>query len=200
MGGGEEESVAGSRRAVLEVVEEKAAMMCRSEQLVCWSLARGIDPAMEPAAYSVLSASRMLGPCRVTDLAATLGMSLPAVSGHVAVLMRLGLVERSDPVDDERSRPVVLTAEGTRRIDDARTGRRRSFRRQLEGWDPADVADLAGLLSRFNQAYLTAELPAPARSRPSGPPAAHRPPPLRAATAATAATAGPPGTRTPPTG
>jgi DNA-binding MarR family transcriptional regulator len=161
MDGGVDPTVPGSRDSVLDGVQERAATMCRSEQLVCWSLARGIDPAMEPAAYGVLSASRTLGPCRVTDLAAVLGMSLPAVSGHVAVLVRLGLVERSAPVDDERSRPVRLTAEGVRRVDAARAVRRRSFRRQLEGWEPADVVELAGLLSRFNDAYLTAELPVP---------------------------------------
>lgn len=175
MGGGEDSRVAASRRAVLDIVEDNAAVMCRSEQLVCWSLARAIDPAMEPAAYSVLSASRTLGPCRVTDLAATLGMGLPAVSGHVAVLARLGLVERSEPVDDERSRPVTSTAEGERRVDEAREGRRRSFRRQLEGWDPADVVELANLLSRFNEAYLRAVLPDPAPSWPAVTPVAPRP-------------------------
>ncbi|MBG6224600.1 DNA-binding MarR family transcriptional regulator [Arthrobacter sp. CAN_A2] len=142
------------RRAVLDVVEGTAAAMCRSEQLVCWTLARRIDPAMEPAAYSLLCAVRMAGSCRVTDLAATLGMSTSAVSGHVAALRRLGLVERGATLDDERSHPVRLTPEGLRRIDEARAGRRRSFLRQLEGWSRTDVVDLADLLTRFNASYL----------------------------------------------
>jgi len=144
----------GGRGAVLDVVEDTATAMCRSEQRVCRSLARGIDPAMEPAAYSVLCAVRMAGSCRVTDLAANLGMSAPAVSGHVAALQRLGLVERGAARDDERSHPVSLTPEGLRRIDEARADRRRSFRRQLEGWSRTDVVDLAGLLTRFNAAYV----------------------------------------------
>ncbi len=147
------------RPAVLDVVEENAAAMCRSEQRVCWTLARGVDPAMEPAAYSVLSAIRMLGDSRVTDLASTLGMSKPAVSGHVAALELLGLVERGEASDDERSYPVALTAEGLRRIDHARGGRRRRFRRQLEGWEQADVVELVRLLARFNTAYLAADVP-----------------------------------------
>lgn len=157
--GGHGSSATSPRRAVLDVVEEKAAAMCRNEQLVCWTLARGIDPAMEPGAYSVLSAVRVLGSARVTDLAATLGMGKPAVSGHVAALQRLGLVERGNPGDDERSHPVALTEEGTRRVDRARERRRTHFRRQLEGWEPADVVELVGLLSRFNAAYLGAEVP-----------------------------------------
>ncbi|MHA7208785.1 MarR family winged helix-turn-helix transcriptional regulator [Arthrobacter sp. MDT1-65] len=148
-----------TRRAALDDVEQEAALICRSEQRVCRAVARTIDPAMEPAAYSVLAAARMLGPCRVTDLAVTLGMGTPWVSGHVAALQRLGLVERGAAGGDERSRPVVLTAEGARRIDDARQRRRRSFRRRLEAWDAADVVELVGLLSRFNAAYLTAQLP-----------------------------------------
>lgn len=158
-----------ARRAALDVVEEKAAAMCRSEQQVCWALARGIDAAMEPAAYSVLAAVRMLGPCRVTDLAASLGMGKPAVSGHVAALHRLGLLERGMTDDDERSRPVVLTDEGHRRVDAARARRRRDFRRQLEGWDQVDVVDLVALLSRFNAAYLAAELPERLERPASGP-------------------------------
>ncbi len=144
----------GERHAALDVVEDTAASMCRSEQRVCWALARGIDPAMEPAAYSLLCAVRLAGSCRVTDLAATLGMSASAVSGHVAALRRLGLVERGAPLDDERSHPVRLTPEGLRRIDEARADRRRHFRRQLEGWSRTDVVDLVGLLTRFNAAYL----------------------------------------------
>ncbi|MHA7240040.1 MarR family winged helix-turn-helix transcriptional regulator [Arthrobacter sp. TMS1-12-1] len=144
----------GGRGAALDVVEDGAASMCRSEQRVCWALARAIDPAMEPAAYSVLCAVRIAGSCRVTDLAANLGMSASAVSGHVTALQRLGLVERGAARDDERSHPVSLTPEGLRRIDEARARRRRSFRRQLEGWNRTDVVDLAGLLTRFNAAYL----------------------------------------------
>ncbi|MDQ0735917.1 MarR family winged helix-turn-helix transcriptional regulator [Arthrobacter agilis] len=148
-----------ARHAALDVVEERAAAMCRSEQRVCRILARRIDPAMEPAAYSVLTAARMLGPCRVTDLATTLGMGTPGVSGHVAALQRLGLVERGPTGGDERSHPVVLTQEGARRIDEARLGRRQAFRRQLDGWAAADVVELVGLLARFNAAYLAAEVP-----------------------------------------
>ncbi|MEG9249195.1 MarR family winged helix-turn-helix transcriptional regulator [Arthrobacter sp. Soc17.1.1.1] len=159
------------RRALLDAVEDRAGLMCRSEQRVCRILARRIDPAMEPAAYSVLAAARMLGPCRVTDLAASLGMGNPGVSGHVAALQRLGLVERGPSDGDDRSHPVVLTAEGARRIDEARLSRRRSFRRQLQGWDPADVVELAGLLSRFSAAYLAAREPAAEVPDPRG---AHR--------------------------
>lgn len=133
--------------------------MCRSEQRVCWALARGVDPGMEPAAYSVLSAVRLLGRSRITDLAGTLGMSKPAVSGHVATLQRLGLVERGDTGDDERSQPVTLTDEGIRRVDRAREDRRLHFRRQLSGWDPADIVELVGLLARFNASYLSAGIP-----------------------------------------
>ncbi|WP_394248204.1 MarR family winged helix-turn-helix transcriptional regulator [Arthrobacter pityocampae] len=141
------------RLAALDAVEDTAASMCRSEQRVCRALARGIDPAMEPAAYSVLCAVRLAGSCRVTDLAVILGMRTSAVSGHVASLQRLGLVERGAALDDERSRPVRLTPEGLRRLDEARACRRRGFRQQLEGWSRADVVDLAELLTRFNAAY-----------------------------------------------
>lgn len=141
------------RLAALDAVEDTAASMCRSEQRVCRALARSIDPAMEPAAYSVLCAVRLAGSCRVTDLAAVLGLRISAVSGHVASLQRLGLVERGAALDDERSRPVRLTPEGLRRLDEARARRRRGFRRQLEGWSRADVVDLAELLRRLDAAY-----------------------------------------------
>lgn len=157
MEGRDERAGSDSRRAVLDAVEERAAAMCRSEQLVCRALARCIDPGMEPAAYSVLIAVRMARACRVTDLAATLGMSKSAVSGHVAALQRLGLVERGRTGDDERSHPVALTEEGMLRVERARAARRQAFRRQLGGWEPADVVDLVDLLSRFNAAYLGAE-------------------------------------------
>ncbi|WDF32774.1 MarR family transcriptional regulator [Arthrobacter agilis] len=147
------------RDTVLGALEESAAAMCRNEQRVCWTLARGVSAAMEPGAYSVLAAARRLGPCRVTDLAVTLGMSASAISGHVAALAGLGFVGRVDAVEDERSRRVTLTDDGRRRVDGAQTGRRTYFRAQLRGWTTVEIVELADLLARFNEAYLMAEFP-----------------------------------------
>jgi DNA-binding MarR family transcriptional regulator len=46
---------------------------------------------------------------------------------------------------------LVVTDEGRKRIVDARNGRRRLLREQLDRWPPEEVATLAKLLGRYNQ-------------------------------------------------
>ena len=65
-------------------------------------------------------------PRTVSEVAACIGLSLPATSQMVDKLVRLGLARRYDSSADRRARNVIVTAKGAglvRRIADARAAR-----------------------------------------------------------------------------
>ena len=69
----------------------------------------------------------------------------------MALLERVGLVAREPDPHDGRAQRLVVTDEGRKRIEDARNGRRRLLREQLDQWPADEVATLARLLGRYNQ-------------------------------------------------
>jgi len=69
-------------------------------------------PAMRPAYGYVLVTAQAPEPCRVTDLAAVLGVTKQAASQVVDAMTELDLVRREPDPTDARARVVVLTERG----------------------------------------------------------------------------------------
>jgi DNA-binding MarR family transcriptional regulator len=127
------------------------------ERLV--GLIRSLSPpsGLSLTATLTLTTLERSGPCRLTSLAASQGVTQPAMTQLIARLREAGLVERAADPGDGRIVQIRITADGR-----ALVARRRAVRAErLAGW--------LAQLSPEEQAALAAALPvieALARSRP----------------------------------
>lgn len=104
------------------------------------------------------------GDQRCSALASQAGVDVSVVSRQLAVLERLGFVERRPDPQDGRASLLRLTADGARALDAARDLRAEWSLTALAGWDESDARALSDLLDRLVADLATAGLPAPARS------------------------------------
>ncbi len=131
-------------------LERELVVLVRRARATAGSLAREISPDLEPTTYALLVRIADAGTTRARDLAAYFGVDKAAVSRQVTTLERLGFLARQRDPQDARAHRLQLTEAGARRLEEVRAARRERVRRQLGSWDPADVAQFAALLARFN--------------------------------------------------
>ena len=105
---------------------------------------------IEVAGTAVLSRLELLGPSRLTDLAAALGLDPSSVSRQVAAVERSGWVTREPDPDDRRASRLLLTDAGADLVRRLRTHRAAILARLTPGWTDADLDRLADLLHRLN--------------------------------------------------
>jgi DNA-binding MarR family transcriptional regulator len=91
----------------------------------------------------------VLGPLRLTGLAAALDLDASTVSRQVRHLEDRGLVERTGDPDDGRACRIALSDEGRTRLDRGARRRRDFVGGLLESWDPAEREQLRVLLTRL---------------------------------------------------
>ncbi len=132
-------------------VERELAVLLRRARAWSRDVATEVHPDLQPAAYALLARVDEVGSVRASDLGTYFGIDKGAISRQVALLERVGLVIREPDPDDGRAQRLVVTDEGRKRIEDARNGRRRLVREQLDQWPAEDVATLARLLGRYNR-------------------------------------------------
>jgi DNA-binding MarR family transcriptional regulator len=132
-------------------VERELAVLLRRARAWNREVATEVHPDLQPTAYALLSRVDELGSVRASDLCDYFGIDKGAVSRQVGLLERVGLVRREPDPDDGRAQRLVVTDDGTKRLTQAREGRRRLVREQLDRWPDADVGTLATLLGRFNR-------------------------------------------------
>jgi DNA-binding MarR family transcriptional regulator len=132
-------------------VERELAVLLRRARAWNRDVATEVHPDLQPTAYALLSRVDELGSVRASDLCDYFGIDKGAVSRQVGLLERVGLVRREPDPDDGRAQRLVVTDDGTKRLTQAREGRRRLVREQLDRWPDADVGTLATLLGRFNR-------------------------------------------------
>ena len=90
------------------------------------------------------------GPLRLSTLAERLFLDVSTVSRQVPALERAGwLVRESDPCD-RRAQLLRLTERGQQALDARRRAMAGLLAASLPDWTEADLADLAGRLSRLN--------------------------------------------------
>jgi DNA-binding MarR family transcriptional regulator len=109
-----------------------------------------LHPELPFVACSLLSHVRATGTCRAVDLAALYRLDKSTVSRQVADLVRQGLVEQVPDPEGHRGKLLRVTAAGDRLLDGATERQRAELDRRLAGWSPAEVAELARLLRRYN--------------------------------------------------
>jgi DNA-binding MarR family transcriptional regulator len=115
-----------------------------------WKGGRHEHPFANMARYRLLSTLDRLGDgASVSELASAIGVDQPRASRVVADCVDRGLVTRStDPTDARRS-VIALTDDGRAVIDERRRERRAAVEQALDGFTPAERAQLAALLARF---------------------------------------------------
>jgi DNA-binding MarR family transcriptional regulator len=100
------------------------------------------------------------GDQRCSALAHRAGVDVSVASRQLAVLERLGYVERRPDPQDGRASLLRLTADGARALDAARDLRSEWSLTALAGWDEADARQLSALLDRLVADLDTAGVPA----------------------------------------
>ena len=133
----------------MQLVRLRRSMECVRAQV----LQRG-GHGLEGSGLAVLMHLVTSGPLRTSALAERLGLDHSTASRHVAVLERSGHVERVRDPDDGRAFLLRATEAGTRAFADTRALRDSLVARVLEDWTPAQVADFAASLARFNDAVV----------------------------------------------
>ncbi|MER0241843.1 MarR family winged helix-turn-helix transcriptional regulator [Streptomyces sp. 796.1] len=151
-------------------LERELSVFLRRARANSGEMAREVHPDLEPAAYGLLARLSDAGQLRATDLAAYFGVGKATVSRQLRALETLGLVARAPDPDDGRAWLVHLTEEGRTRFTRVREGLRARYAQRLEGWDRAEVAELARLLHRLNAGHETDHVPDSSSSSESSEP------------------------------
>jgi len=136
----------------LEDLERELSLLLRRARALSGELSREIHPDLDAAAYVLLATLTEAGPMRANDLAELFGVDKSSISRQVQRLERLGFLARRADETDRRAQLLAATPKGKRRLTAASKARRKRFRGRLDGWNAADVRDLARLLSRLNAA------------------------------------------------
>lgn len=144
-----------SRSALTSRVEEQLlALILRANRArIYGELLRSVAVELEPALYPVLSAIGALGPVRLSEVAAAVGIDPTTASRHVAALERRGLVARAADASDGRALAVALSESGTAAIAQLRRARKTVFKQLLRDFDDREIAQLAGYLERLAAAF-----------------------------------------------
>lgn len=114
--------------------------------------------------WAVLAPLEQDGEQRCSALAHQLGVDVSVASRQIAVLERLGYVERRPDPQDGRASLLHLTSAGVAALAAARSLRADWSLTALAGWDETDARLLSDLLDRLVTDLSTAGLPASARS------------------------------------
>ena len=146
------------RDELLAGVEERVlALILRTNRARIYEdLLHGAGVQMEKALYPVLSAAAAIGPARVSEIAALLGLNPTTVSRHLASLEEMGFVSRSTSDEDARAAAVGLTEAGQDAVDALRRVRRGLFAELLGDFKDDELERFAGYLGRLFHAFEVA--------------------------------------------
>lgn len=133
--------------AVLETLEQEMARLVR----VLEAVQRRRNYPLERAQYLLLLHLEAAGPQPVRSLAEHLLLDDSTVTRQVAAMEQAGLVRREPNPSDGRSSLIEATAEGIDLMAQMRDMRLGRVAILFEGWDEADKADLARLLTALNE-------------------------------------------------
>lgn len=105
---------------------------------------------LEAAGVHVLGRLSLLGPVRLTELAAALGLDPSSVSRQVSAVERAGFVRREPDPSDGRATRLVLTDKGRAAAASVQEKRAQALEVLTPGWSDTDLERLARQLARLN--------------------------------------------------
>lgn len=101
-----------------------------------------------------LKKANLQGGMRVSEIASSIGITVPAVTQILTSLEKSGLVHRAMDPDDRRAVRVILTPEGESMLDPALKSYDDSFAALIEYLGKADSAKLLGLLTQVERFFV----------------------------------------------
>jgi len=105
---------------------------------------------LEAAGVHVIGRLAVLGPVRLTELAAALGLDPSSVSRQVSAVEKAGYVRREADPSDGRATRLVLTDKGHAAAASVQEKRAQALKVLTPGWSDSDSEELAALLARLN--------------------------------------------------
>lgn len=123
--------------------------------------------SLDRAAVAVLRQIADSEPLRPGELAGRLAVEASHVTRQVQQLQKAGYVTRVPDRYDRRARRIELTPNGRCAVDRIREAHHRGMQMSLAGWSPEELQDLASLVHRLVDDFLThvesttGEAPAP---------------------------------------
>jgi DNA-binding MarR family transcriptional regulator len=112
-------------------------------------------------AAATLTTLRRSGACRLTDLAASEGVSQPSMTALVGRLADAGLVQRGTDPGDRRAVLIALTPAGAELLDHRRQARAQRLAGPLDGLTDDDVAAITAALPALGRLAQSAAQPNP---------------------------------------
>jgi len=138
-----------------DALERELRLLIRRAQSAAAQTAKRVHPELEASAYPILAHISMHPGVRGSDLAAHFGVGRATVSRQLSRLAQLGLVHREVDPDDTRGQRITLTEDGATRFEQARASRISMLEQALSEWPHEDVTQLATLLRRYSDDYVT---------------------------------------------
>jgi DNA-binding MarR family transcriptional regulator len=105
---------------------------------------------VELAGVHVLGRLSLLGPVRLTELAASLGLDPSSVSRQVSSVEKAGLVSREEDPHDRRATRLLLTDKGAQVVASVQDKRAQALKRLTPGWSNAELDALTTQIARLN--------------------------------------------------
>lgn len=142
--------------------QEAEQFVQRFDQWMTLFLQNGVrlsrECALPPSQLFLARTLKESGPSRVSDIAAALGVSLPAVSSLVSDMVKAGHVIRREIASDRRVTLVHLSAAGEEALHQAEQQRKQSMVALLSRFDEPEIETflntLAKLLARLQELYI----------------------------------------------
>lgn len=136
----------GDRTQAVHAVEAAFAELMAHVRRIISANANRVSPGMLPGAYKVFTMIADHGPTTSRAIAERLFIDKGQLSRTVKELEDLGLIGRTPDPSDGRSQLLEATAEGRRRLEQARAPQEHGLAKALEQWEVDDVRRLADLL------------------------------------------------------
>ncbi|MFI6106128.1 MarR family winged helix-turn-helix transcriptional regulator [Streptomyces sp. NPDC051310] len=155
----------GARDEAVEIIQRELTAFARRAR----AAAARLHPELPLVSYTLLAHIDHRQGCRATDLAAHYMLDKSTVSRQVAVLEKLGLVERRPDVNDHRVHVLHPTEAGSRLLSSTHASRRAAYQARLADWTTEDLDRFAAYLLRYNGTH-----DGPGHTHHDGPEHTHR--------------------------
>lgn len=121
-----------------------------SHREVSAEVSRQAEHELPPASWALLEYLNSVGPMRVSDIAACLGIDVSSVTPRLQTLERVGLVDRGTDAEDRRASVLSIGPAGREALERIHAARIAILAEALVGLDAEHVAIASEVLQRIS--------------------------------------------------
>ncbi|WP_062991680.1 MarR family winged helix-turn-helix transcriptional regulator [Nocardia anaemiae] len=114
------------------------------------SLLRRPGFQLDRSAYLILTRLEMDAPLSLRELSEAFQLDISTINRQVAAMLKQGLVERVPDPDGGIARKIKASAKGLEAVAADREQSQEGIGAVVADWTAADIAQLSGLITRFN--------------------------------------------------